>query len=310
MTKRNYRKRRDSSDDDEKVGDESISDVIKRAKELQKFRAKPRGIDSSELDKGNVPDVEVPEDEDPFKLKTGGLIDMDHAKKGGVDEMGDKISLGKNFSAETNTFDEDAAMMKYIEVELAKKKGVVSQDDEDSSLIVAQQYASGKVLENSLYELPENLRITSAKKSEEMLSNQMLSGIPEIDLGIDAKLRNIEATENAKLEMLMKRRRKKNEISSLVPINIAVNYVQHTRYLHETEDDKSANKKAPDGKADKGALLPVVRPQDVDIDVEEEVISRKTATNDRATTQKRRHNWKNTATDDYHFEKFRKQMRR
>ncbi|EDV22096.1 uncharacterized protein TRIADDRAFT_50676 [Trichoplax adhaerens] len=270
MTKRNYRKRRDSSDDDEKVGDESISDVIKRAKELQKFRAKPRGIDSSELDKGNVPDVEVPEDEDPFKLKTGGLIDMDHAKKGGVDEMGDKISLGKNFSAETNTFDEDAAMMKYIEVELAKKKGVVSQDDEDSR--------SGKVLEDSLYELPENLRITSAKKSEEMLSNQMLSGIPEIDLGIDAKLRNIEATENAKLEMLMKRRRKKNEISSMVPINIAVNYVQHTRY--------------------------------VDIDVEEEVISRKTATNDRATTQKRRHNWKNTATDDYHFEKFRKQMRR
>ena len=46
--------------------------------------------------------------------------------------MGDKISLGKNFSAETNTFDEDAAMMKYIEVELAKKKGYVSQDDEDS----------------------------------------------------------------------------------------------------------------------------------------------------------------------------------
>lgn len=50
--------------------------------------------------------------------------------------MGDEISLGKNFSAETNTFDEDAAMMKYIEVELAKKKGYVSQEEEDSRYAV------------------------------------------------------------------------------------------------------------------------------------------------------------------------------
>ena len=57
----------------------------------------------------------------------------------------------------------------------------------------------------------------------------MLSGIPEIDLGINAKLKNIEATENAKLEMLRKRGRKKDETSCMVPINMAVNYVQHKR---------------------------------------------------------------------------------
>lgn len=57
----------------------------------------------------------------------------------------------------------------------------------------------------------------------------MLSGIPEIDLGINAKLKNIEATENAKLEMLQRRGRKTGEISCMVPINMAVNYVQHKR---------------------------------------------------------------------------------
>ena len=38
---------------------------------------------------------------------------------------------------------------------------------------------------NRSAELPENIRVSSAKKTEEMLSNQMLSGIPEVDLGIE-----------------------------------------------------------------------------------------------------------------------------
>ncbi len=40
---------------------------------------------------------------------------------------------------------------------------------------------------DALYELPEHIKNigASSKKSEDMLSNQMLSGIPEIDLGIE-----------------------------------------------------------------------------------------------------------------------------
>ena len=66
--------------------------------------------------------------------------------------------------------------MKYIETELKKKKGVV--EDEEQKVKV-------KNPEDLLYELPENIRVNSAKKTEEMLSNQMLSGIPEVDLGIE-----------------------------------------------------------------------------------------------------------------------------
>lgn len=40
--------------------------------------------------------------------------------------------------------------------------------------------------EDALYQLPDNLKVeSSTKKSEDMLSNQMLSGIPEVDLGIE-----------------------------------------------------------------------------------------------------------------------------
>lgn len=52
-----------------------------------------------------------------------------------------------------------------------------------SSIIVVNR---NKAEEDSLYALPENLKVQSSnKRTEDMLSNQMLSGIPEIDLGIE-----------------------------------------------------------------------------------------------------------------------------
>lgn len=62
-----------------------------------------------------------------------------------------------------------------------------------------------------------------------MLSNQMLSGIPEVDLGIEAKIKNIEATEEAKLRLLWEKQNKKDGPSPFVPTNMAVNFVQHNR---------------------------------------------------------------------------------
>ena len=37
----------------------------------------------------------------------------------------------------------------------------------------------------SLYKVPERIDVKSKSKTEEMLSNQMLSGIPEMDLGLE-----------------------------------------------------------------------------------------------------------------------------
>ena len=65
--------------------------------------------------------------------------------------------------------------------------------------------------------------------SEEMLSNQMLSGIPEVDLGIEAKIRNIEATEEAKQRVMEEQRNKKRGPTEMVPTNMAVNFMLHSR---------------------------------------------------------------------------------
>ena len=56
--------------------------------------------------------------------------------------------------------------------------------------------------EAAILSLPKHLRISSSQKNEEMLSNQMLNGIPEVDLGIEAKIKNIEATEEAKIKLM------------------------------------------------------------------------------------------------------------
>lgn len=44
-----------------------------------------------------------------------------------------------------------------------------------------------------------------------------------------AKIRNIEATEDAKLRLIRNRLNKKDGPSQFVPTNMAVNFVQHNR---------------------------------------------------------------------------------
>lgn len=68
--------------------------------------------------------------------------------------------------------------MKYIEEQLARRKG---QEQEDANK--QKKYMTPE--EIAFLSVPEYLRKSSSVQSEEMLSNQMLSGIPEVDLGIE-----------------------------------------------------------------------------------------------------------------------------
>ncbi|VDL94896.1 unnamed protein product [Schistocephalus solidus] len=100
---------------------------------------------------------------------------------------------------------------------MAKRKGI-AQKNED--------------VPNLLAEIPDFLKPSIGQKSEDMLSNQMLCGIPEVDLGVEAKMRNIEATEEAKQRLLKERfnQRRKKQADDIVPANISVNFVQHSRW--------------------------------------------------------------------------------
>lgn len=124
------------------------------------------------------------------------------------------------------------SLYRYIEEELRKRKMNSnslkngSGGDAESSNF-EEKYLSPE--ETALLSLPDHLRVGSTNRSEEMLSNQMLNGIPEVDLGIDAKIRNIEATEEAKEKFLLAQKNKIDMPSHFVPTNIAVNFIQPNR---------------------------------------------------------------------------------
>lgn len=163
---------------------------------------------------------------DPFNIKTGGgLVNMNALKAGKLKAASDDAydtGIGTQFSAETNIGDTDEEMMKYIEEQLKMKKGIeVDNKDEANKYLTPEEAA--------ILALPAHLRESSTKKSEEMLSNQMLNGIPEVDLGIESKIKNIEATEEAKQKLLADQKSKKDLPSQFVPKNYAVNFMQHNR---------------------------------------------------------------------------------
>ncbi|XP_028158853.1 telomere length and silencing protein 1 homolog [Ostrinia furnacalis] len=283
VKKKNLRRR---IKDDESDDEENVLAKLEEAKEIQKLRERPNGVSVIALATGQKPTIE---DEvackDPFKVKTGGMVNMQALKSGKVKQVDDAYDtgIGTQFSAETNKRDEDEEMMKYIEEQLAKRKEGHNEDKKESDHNDSLKYLSPE--EAALLSLPEHLRMSSTHRSEEMLSNQMLSGIPEVDLGIDAKIKNIEATEEAKMKLIWERHNKKDAPSQFVPTNMAVNFVQHNRFNMDSDSKKRKVEKPKEVKTETSVI---------DENVDKIV---KKAKGERAT-------------DDYHYEKFKKQFRR
>ncbi|XP_069741284.1 splicing factor C9orf78 homolog [Narcine bancroftii] len=286
-TGKSYRKRREEeSDEEDEQRVVEVRSKLDELKEIQSLRKRQNGVSAAALLVGEQAPEEATNVDDPFKLKTGGMIDMKmikDRKRERIEEEDTDLNLGTSFSVETNRRDEDADMMKYIETELKKRKGILENEEQKTKI---------KNPEDQLYELPDSINISSAKRTEEMLSNQMLSGIPEVDLGIDAKIKNIISTEEAKAQLLAEQRNKKKDNStSFVPTNIAVNYVQHNRFYREELH-------APSKRNKEEAKPRPLRVGDTDKpEPEQSPPNRKRPSNEKAT-------------DDYHYEKFKKMSRR
>ncbi|KAK6629201.1 hypothetical protein RUM43_003018 [Polyplax serrata] len=287
-TIRNRRKSLTPESDPEVEDDQNISSKLDEMKMIQKLRARPNGVNIIGLALGTkiAPDQEDIDVTDPFKTKSGGMVNMKGLKSGKIKKVDDayETGIGTQFSAETNKRDEDEEMMKYIEEQLSKKKGVIKTEKDDGNVAAEKEtkstYCSPE--EAALQAVPTHLRISSTQRSEEMLSHQMLSGIPEVDLGIDAKIRNIEATEEAKLKLLWNEHNKKEGPSQFVPSNITVNFMQQNKTNVDDGDilkKRKTFKKSSTEAYDNGKML-----------------------------QKRKEGEK--ATDDYHYERFKKQFRR
>ncbi|KAL5011653.1 hypothetical protein ScPMuIL_010204 [Solemya velum] len=283
---RPIRKRRHSSESDSESEDENFRSKLDDIKELQKLRDRPHGVSAEGLYHGKkIDETEEVEDDDPFKRNTGGFVDMKALKKKPLKKE-DAEAIGTAFAAETNRRDEDTEMLKYVEEELARRKGKGKSSDKNQTSLDP----SSQKPEDALYVVPENLNVQGRnKRSEDMLSNQMLSGIPEIDLGIHAKIRNIEATEDAKQELIIEKMKKKAREVSFVPTNMAVNFVQHNRFNIEDTAPILKKEEAP-------------KPKPVRVGDMEKLKAGRDGPGGVQVDEK--------ATDDFHYEKFKKQMRR
>ncbi len=114
---------RDSDSEDEEVGQDSgdvktksqssisVEEAVESVKTWQNFRKRKAGVSAESLFVGKKVEPEVLIEDDPFKMKTGGLVTMKGTfRKPSKDEFEDEVRLSKTFTAETNKRDEDADM--------------------------------------------------------------------------------------------------------------------------------------------------------------------------------------------------------
>lgn len=128
--------------------------------------------------------------DDPFNLRAGGLVELsvfkDTQRSGSAKDI---ATIRNNFARETNTRDEDTEMQRYIEEQLVKiqQRAATSNAATNSAENDEGQtpLTSIRKSEDTLFQVSKHL-ITdqSSQASEEMLSDQMLSGIPEVDIGV------------------------------------------------------------------------------------------------------------------------------
>ncbi|KAK1560831.1 hypothetical protein Q3G72_031341 [Acer saccharum] len=206
--KKNFRKR---SYEEEEDDEEERRLVLEEVKFLQKQRERKSGIPAltTALQSGAAAGGGG---------GGGGLTKVSEKNDGDAEK--DELVLQDTFAQETAVLIEDPNMVKYVEQELAKKKG--------KNIDVTDQVENElKRAEDELYTIPEHLKVK--KRNSEESSTQWTTGIAEIQLPIEYKLKNIEETEAAK-KLLQEKRlmgRTKSEFS--IPSSYSADYFQRGR---------------------------------------------------------------------------------
>ncbi|KAI9141578.1 hypothetical protein BKA69DRAFT_381738 [Paraphysoderma sedebokerense] len=136
--------------------EQDTSSILGDFKLLRKLRTKSRGVDASDLEKGDAEtrrrrklekEKEKEEDDDPWKMKTGGLVDLDEVKEK------EGTSFMASFTGRNQTLDVNKHLETYIETELKKKRGVTVEEQ------ISPEEDKSKSLEDELYKLPDHLKV-------------------------------------------------------------------------------------------------------------------------------------------------------
>lgn len=209
--KKNFRKR--SYEEEEETTNKLSDDeeerrlVLEEVKFLQKQRERKSGIPA-------IPSAL----QSAAAAGGGGLTKVSEKSEG--DGEKDELVLQDTFAQETAVMVEDPNMLKYIEQELAKKRGknIDVNDQVENDL---------KHAEDELYKIPEHLKVK--KRNSEESSTQWTTGIAEVQLPIEYKLKNIEETEAAKKLLQEKRLMGRAKSDFSIPSSYSADYFQRGR---------------------------------------------------------------------------------
>lgn len=215
--------------------DEDKSLPISELIELRKLRKSRQGIDVSKLSKGDAKKRKRKTAEDGQEaqggLRAGARVDEEEASS---DAKARRAVRTSNFTQQTNVLDVDKHMMAYIEENLK-----IRSRPSDSS-----EYKPGENAQDE-FSLSERWKGEKKAADEGNVTNSMamLTAIPEVDLGMDARLKNIEETEKAKRQVaeVRKERKRPNDEEHLVATRF---YRPHLKQKSDAEIMRDAKLEA------------------------------------------------------------------
>lgn len=234
--KRNLRKRNESAEESSDEDDASIARKLEGVRELQETRLRRNGLNAVECALGKELAAEfIAMDDDPFRQRGGGMLRLSEGRQAQMHAADIEAGIRDQFKKETFLRDEHEEMKKYVQMELRKRKADCDDTDDEST--------TGKVPsmeDRLLFKAAEKVRSYRSERNDELLSNQMLAGIPEVDLGINARMSNIIETEKKKTEMLKEVIEKRRSVSEDgvfrqdLSMDLSKSYLQHPIFYMES----------------------------------------------------------------------------
>lgn len=178
----------------------SLREKLQDTKLLQKHRTRAKGLDASSLALGHG--VE----DDAGETRAKGML-------------GDAIDLSAAFNKEELVDEnaEDPLMKKYIDEEMARRRGKAPKVEEEENDPLQERLRD----EEDLYHVPDNLKVPIKSGDAGELAGWG-AGIQEVPLSMEYKLKNIEETEAAKkalLEASARTARHKDAFEDNLPTN-------------------------------------------------------------------------------------------
>ncbi|PAV78004.1 hypothetical protein WR25_00897 [Diploscapter pachys] len=175
--------------DEEEQDDDSMR-RLEDIKELQKARERKNGLTEVECAVGKDKAAAI----GAGIQIAGGAMQINSKEKAKLEAAGIEAGMREQFAKETLLRDEHEEMKRYVETNLLKETPETVNEPTPS--------VSHDRDTDVLMKAASKLNKYRSGEGGELLSEHMLAGIPEVDLGINARITNILETETTKKILL------------------------------------------------------------------------------------------------------------